>query len=215
MLLDKDQAQALRDRFDEQAKGIHQGGIPILTGGLDVKPFPTTAPRDAQLVELMRMSAEDIAHAFGVPLPLIIVGGTFNSTHELIALWWRTGLGALIELIEQAYDLVAGLRGFPHDYTEFDTDALLRAAPRDHIEMLVRGVQGGVFSPNEARGQLGYDAVDFGSEPRVQQQVVPLSAAGAIPAAPAAPAAAPVPVRSRAERRAALADMVERNLGDR
>jgi hypothetical protein len=73
------------------------------------------------------------------------------------------------------------------------------------------------MSPNEARADLGYDAVEFGAEPRVQQQVVPLSAAAAIPGAPAAPAApaAAAPVRSRAERRAALADMVERNLGDR
>jgi hypothetical protein len=37
----------------------------------------------------------------------------------------------------------------------------------------------------------GLDDVKFGDEPRVQQQVVPLSAAAAIPATPPAPAPPP------------------------
>ena len=39
-------------------------------------------------------------------------------------------------------------------------------------------MQGGIFAPNEARELEGLDSVEFGDEPRVQQQVVPLSAAG-------------------------------------
>ena len=50
------------------------------------------------------------------------------------------------------------------------------------------GVQGGVFSPNEARNLEGLNSVEYGNEPRVQMQVVPLSAAADIPApGPAAP----------------------------
>ena len=37
--LDKDQVQALRDRWNEQAKGLQQGGTPILTAGLKVQPW--------------------------------------------------------------------------------------------------------------------------------------------------------------------------------
>jgi hypothetical protein len=67
---------------------------------------------------------------------------------------------------------------------------LRRFNQKDRIDARVRGVQGGVFPPNEARNQEGYDNVPFGDEPRVVQQVVPLSAAGSIPAAPpSAPAA--------------------------
>jgi len=57
-------------------------------------------------------------------------------------------------------------------------------------------VQGGVLSPNEARLLEGFPKVEFGDEPRVQQQVVPLSAASKIQAPPAAPrpgAAPPAP----------------------
>jgi hypothetical protein len=86
-----------------------------------------------------------------------------------------------------------GLSGQPDEYCEFDTAALLRSDQKDRIDALVRGVQGGVFSPNEARNQEGYDNVPYGDEPRVQQQVVPLSAAGLIPSAPGpeAPPSAP------------------------
>ena len=84
--------------------------------------------------------------------------------------------------------------------------ALLRSALKDRIEALARGVQGGIFAPNEARQQEGLDAVEFGDEPRVQQQVVPLSAAGKIPAAPAPPLHRPLqlqqPTTTASSRRA-------------
>ena len=67
------------------------------------------------------------------------------------------------------------------DYCELNTGALLRSDQKDRIESLVRGVQGGVFSPNEARNLEGLDSVEYGDEPRAQQQVVPLSAAANIP----------------------------------
>jgi hypothetical protein len=56
-------------------------------------------------------------------------------------------------------------------------------------------VQGGIYSPNEARNLEDLDTVKDGDEPRLQQQVVPLSAASAIqpsahgPKIPAAPPA--------------------------
>jgi phage portal protein BeeE len=59
------------------------------------------------------------------------------------------------------------LKGQPDEYVEFDTAALLRSAFKDRIEGLTRGVQGGILAPNEARNSEGYDAVEFGDEPRV------------------------------------------------
>ena len=100
--------------------------------------------------------------------------------------------------VEQAYDQLFNLEGEPQNYTEFDTAALLRSAQKDRIEALVRGVQGGLLSPNEARNQEGYDDVPYGDEPRMQQQCVPLSAAASIPTAPGpeAPPAAPASAKT-------------------
>ena len=111
----------------------------------------------------------------------------------LMQLWIATGMGFCLNHVVEAMGVFFQLKGQPDEYVEFNTDALLRSQLKDRIEALARGVQGGIYAPNEARISEGLDEVPFGSEPRVQQQVVPLSAAGQIPAAPApgAPPAAP------------------------
>jgi hypothetical protein len=101
--------------------------------------------------------------------------------------WIATGLGFALNHIEESFGLLFQLKGQPDEYVEFSTEALLRSAMKDRVEALARGVQGGIFAPNEARNSEGYDSVEFGNEPRVQQQVVPLSAAGKIQAAPGPP----------------------------
>ena len=183
----------MRDRWNEQSKGLHAGGVPILTAGLKVQPW-TVPAKDAELATVMKISDERIALAFRVPLQILGIGGTpFSSTELLMQSWIASGLGFAINHIEEAYGVLFALKGQPDEYVEFDTAALLRSAFKDRIDALVRGVQGGVLAPNEARNVEGYETVKFGDEPRVQQQLVPLSAAGAIPPAPGAPGAPPMP----------------------
>ena len=180
LAMDKDQVQALRDRWDEQTKGINQGKVPILTSGLKVQPW-TVGGRDAQIAEMMKMSKENIALVFRMPLPVLGMSGqTFGSTEALMQFWISTGLGFALNHVESAFDLLFGLKGQPDEYTELSTDPLLRSAQKDRIEALARGVQGGIYSPNEARNMESLDSVKDGDEPRVQQQVVPLSAASQI-----------------------------------
>jgi HK97 family phage portal protein len=180
LVLDKEQVQALRDRWDEQSKGINQGKTPILTAGLKVQPW-TVGGRDAQIAEVMKFTEQHIALAFRVPLQILGIGGTpYSSTELLMQSWIATGLGFCLNHIEEAFGLLYALKGQPEEYVEFDTAALLRSAHATRIEALARGVQGGIYSPNEAREMEGLDKVKAGEEPRVQQQVVPLSAAEAI-----------------------------------
>jgi len=187
--LDKDQVQALRDRWNEQSKGLHAGGVPILTGGLKVTPWTTPATgRDMQVAELLKLTDERIALVFRVPLQVLgIANAPFSSTTALMQIWLATGLGFCLNHIEEAFDKLFGLAGEPIEYCELNTDALLRSDRKDRIESLARAVQGGILSPNEARNSEGFDSVPHGDEPRVQAQVVPLSAAAGIPSAPAAP----------------------------
>ena len=117
--------------------------------------------------------------------------GPQGSTESLMGFWVSTGLGFAANLIEDAFGRVFALGGWPDDYLELDLEALLRANFRDRIEGLARGVQGGIFSPNEARAKEDLPAMPFGDEPRVQQQVVPLSAWDKAPPATPAPDAPP------------------------
>jgi HK97 family phage portal protein len=193
LVLDKDQVQHLRDRWNEQAKGLKQGGTPILTAGLKVQPW-AMGGKDTAIADVLKLSKENIALAYRVPLQMLGLGGpTYASTEALMQGWIAMGLGFAVNHIEEAFGLLFQLDGQPNEYVEFDTGALLRSAEKDRIESLTKGVVGGIFSPNEARNQEGLDDVEFGDEPRVQQQVVPLSAAGKIPAAPGPQAAPPAP----------------------
>lgn len=215
LVMNKDQVQALRDRWEEQVKGLHAGGTPILTAGLKVAPWGMTS-KDATIAETMKMSDEHIALAFRIPMQILGLGRgtTMRSTESLMQFWIATGLGFALKQVEGAYGLTFDLDGHPDEYVEFDTDILLRSALKDRMEALTRGVQGGVFSPNEARAMEGLPAVTDGEEPRLQAQVVPLSAANKIPSAPSSPAApgphAPPPATLAAAKD--MSDAVRRSL---
>lgn len=187
------QAKELRAAWDEQTRGAGAGGTPILTAGL--KPVTVSAKAvDAQVAELMKMSDQHIALAFRVPLQIFGLGGnTYGSTELLMQSWIASGLGFALNHIEEAFGHLFGLGGYPDEYVEFDTGALQRSAFKDRIEALARSVISGMHSPDEARNELNLPRVanGHGSEPRVQQQVVPLSWHAQQPEPPEAPAPLP------------------------
>lgn len=191
LVLTKDQATELRERWNEQSQGLNAGGVPILAAGLKWASMAGTA-RDAQLAEILKMSDQNVALAFRIPLQILGIGDTpFASTEALMSSWKASGLGFALNHIEEAFGLLFGLKGVPDEYLEFDTGALLRSAFKDRVEGFARGVQGGIFAPNEARAEFEYGAAKFGDEPRVQQQVVPLSAWAATPPAIPGPSSPP------------------------
>jgi HK97 family phage portal protein len=192
-VLNKEQLFQLRDAWNEQSKGLNQGGVPILAGGLKPVSLGTTA-HDAQLAEMLKLTEQHIALAYRVPIAILgIAGNTTSSSEAMMQSWIASGLGFALNHIEEAFGALFGLAGQPEEYLELSTSSLLRSARKDRIEALVKGVQGGIYSPDEAREEEELPEVPggYGKEPRVQQQVVPLSAAAAIPAAPAPPPSPP------------------------
>ena len=188
--LTRQQIDMLRAAWGEQAQGLNAGGVPILSNGLSWQPLGISS-QDSEIAAAFNMTVEDVARAFRVPLPLVgsPVGATYNNVEQLIALWMSTGLGFVLEHIESALDATLEIaRG---SAIEFDTDALQRTDFKGRVEALTKGISGGLYSPNEAREREGLPRVEFGDEPRLQAQVVPLSRVDAAPAtsAPAAPAA--------------------------
>lgn len=192
-MLTPEQVTTIRGLWNEQAAGMNKGGTPILTAGLTAHPIGMSAV-DAQLVEMLKLSDEAIATALRVPHPLVGLGSApFASTEALMQFWLASGLGFVLNHFEEAFGNLFRLYGQPDEYLEFDTGALQRSAFKDRIEALARSVQGGLHSPDEGRAELELSKVPggFGEEPRVQQQVVPLSAWGETLNAPAAPPPAP------------------------
>jgi len=198
--LSSDEVKALRQLWNEQTQGANQGGTPILNAGLKWNSAIVNS-RDAQLAEFLQIADQRIATAYRVPLAILSLmsgQGPQGSTESLMRFWRSTGLGFAANHIETAFDRLFGFSGYPDEYLELDLDALERSEFKAHIEGLARGVQGGVFSPNEARARMELPKVEFGDEPRLQTQDVPLSAwyqpppdMPTAPPSPAAPAIAP------------------------
>lgn len=172
--LNAEQTADLRRRWDEQTKGDNAGGTPILTWGLKAAAVGTSA-KDSALADMLKLTDQNIALAFRMPLQVLGIGGTpFASTEALMAAWKSTGLGFALNHIEEAFGLLFRLNGQPDEYLEFDTDALLRSSFKELIDALSAGTHR-VMTINEARARISLPKVDGGDEIRVQQQDVPLS----------------------------------------
>lgn len=170
------QTKDLRAAWDAQTKGENVGGTPIMTWGLKAKSV-TTTPRDGQLAELMKMTDQNIALAFRMPLQVLGIGTSMpGSTEQLMSAWRSTGLGFALNHIEEAIGNLFGLKGMPDEYLEFDTDALLRSSFKEQIDALVQGT-GKVMTSNEARDRIGLGRKDGGDELFVQMQDIPQSLA--------------------------------------
>lgn len=175
--LTADQTRDLRTRWNEQTQGEGAGGTPILTWGLKAKKVETTA-HDSQLAEMLKMTDQNVALAFRIPLQILGVGGTpFASTEMLMQSWVASGLGFALNHIEEAFGQLFKLSGVPDEYLELNTKALLRSAFKDLIAGLKDATIGGIMAPDEARNEIDLPTVPggHGAMPRVQQQVVPLS----------------------------------------
>lgn len=192
--MSQEQNESLRTKLSQRLSGLNEGMPLVLSNGM--KPYPlTTNAVDAQLAELLKMSSTNIALAHRIPLQVLGLGETtYSSTEVLYQAWLASGLGFTNNHIETAFDALFRLPGYPEEYLELDTHGLLRSAYRERIEGLARGVISGIYSPDEARAAEDLSAVPggVGSEPRVQQQVVPLSfGADMQPPSPNPPPAAP------------------------
>lgn len=171
------QTKELRERWDEQTKGDGAGGTPILAWGLKAKPVTVTA-QDGQLADLLKMTDQNVALAFRMPLQILGIGGTpFASTEALMSSWKAMGLGFALNHIEEAFGQLFRLKGFPEEYLELDTNALLRSSFKEMLEALSNGTKR-VLTPDEARAFMDLPKVPGGNELLVQMQDIPLSMAG-------------------------------------
>jgi HK97 family phage portal protein len=192
--INEDEKRALRASWEEQTKGPNAGGTPILSWGLKWQQTSQSG-RDAQLAEMLQITDGRIASAYRVPLELLSLfgaaGNPAGSVENLMRFWIASGLGFCLNHIEEAVGRFFGLAGQPDEYLELDTAALERSNMKDRLAALAQGVQGGIYAPNEARALEDLPAAEDGDEPRVQQQVVPLSFGAKPPPPPPPPPASP------------------------
>lgn len=168
------QVEELRARWDEQSRGLNAGGTPILTNGLKWEPM-SIAAKDTAFADIMKMTEQNVALAYRVPLQVLGIGEQkFSTTELMMSSWLASGLGFCINHIEQGFDRLFNLAGGLVEYTEFDTSVLLRSDFKSRVEAWAAGVKGRLFSSDEARADFEFGRKPGGDQIFGQQQDIPL-----------------------------------------
>ena len=168
-------AARLKASWDTNYGGDNYGKTAVLGDGLEYKAVATTAV-DAQLIEQLAWTAEDVCRAFGVPAYKVGVGAmpAYNNIEALDQAYYSQTLQELIECIELLID--EGLE-LPSKYrSEFDLEQLLRMDSMTQTQVLKERVAAGLLSPDEGRAKIGYGPVPGGNTPYMQQQNYSLAA---------------------------------------
>ncbi|MDN7932050.1 phage portal protein [Burkholderia metallica] len=168
-------AQRLKKQMDEYS-GMGAGGTLVAGDGLVYNPMTMTGS-DAQTVEHLQWTAQDVARCFHVPghkIGLDTGSRTANSSAIYEAMYYSDCLQAYLEAIELLLDDAFGVPdtvGF-----KFDTSGLMRMDEAAMLSANAQSVGAGIMAPNEARARQGLAPKEGGDAPYMQQQNYALSA---------------------------------------
>jgi HK97 family phage portal protein len=169
----QDTADRLKENWERNFSGQNAGRVAVLGDGLEYKAMAVSAT-DAQLIEQLKWTAENVCTAFHIPPYMIGVGPmpTYNNIEALNTQYYVQALQNPIESIELLID--EGL-SLPSDIgVEFDLDQLLRMDTAARVTAARDALTAGM-SPNEGRKKFfGLPPVAGGDTPYMQEQNWPL-----------------------------------------
>jgi len=175
-----DVAKRLKDAWETNFSGNNIGKVAVLGDGLKYESMSVN-PVDAQLVEQLKLSAEQVCSVFHVPSYMVGAAPPppYNNVEALHQQYYSQCLQALIESIEASLDEGLGLGKMSDGKTlgiELDLDGLLRMDSATHIEVLSKAVGSAIMAPDEARQKRNLPPVKGGATPYLQQQNYSLEA---------------------------------------
>lgn len=168
-------AQRVRDYWQTAYSGNNAGKVAVI--GADMK-FTSFAMKgvDAQLVEQMRYSDEQICQPFGIPPFKIGIGSipAGMSLDDINQLYYDDALGSDVEAMENLLDEGLGLADKPGLAICVDTGPLLRMNLSKQVDIETKKVGGKISTPNESRAALNMGKTGGGDTLWGQQQDYPL-----------------------------------------
>lgn len=197
-------AKRLKEYWETNFTGENAGRVAVIGDGLKYEGLAVPAA-DAQLAEQLKLTKEDIAGIFAMPLYKIGAGPVpaNNNVEALNQQYHSDCLQTHLESIELCLDEGLGLDKVPGKVygCEFDLDVLLRMDSATQIKTLAEGVGAAIYSPNEARRRMNLPPVDGGETPYLQQQNYSLAALDKRDSQddPFAKATTPAPAESESE----------------
>lgn len=147
-------------------RGADRKRVAVIEEGMEIQQLSLT-PEDGQFLETQQDLRQQIAAALMVPPHMMGLADKATSwgsgiAEQNIGLLTYT-LGPDIVIWEER--LAADLLTAPQKYQiKFNVRALQRGAFESQIDTLVKGIQGGIYSVNEARAWLDLNRIDQGDE---------------------------------------------------
>jgi HK97 family phage portal protein len=199
--------------WEQNFSGNNIGRLAV--GGDGLKYEPMTIPaQEAQLIEQLKWTVENIASCFH--MPLFMVGGPVPAGTKVAEQQQMYYSGCLQSLIESLEDHLDEGLSLPTDYyIELDLDGLIRMDQSAQMTALAEGVKGSILAPDEARAKLNRKPVAGGASPMAQEQnfsLLALSKRDALPDPWASRSAAKVPVPASEPPAKQLAAMTEKEI---
>jgi HK97 family phage portal protein len=172
-------AVRLKAHWEQNFTAEKIGRIAVLGDGLKYEAM-TISATDSQLVEQLKMSAEQVCSAFHVPAYMVgaAPAPAYNNVQALNQQYYSQCLQSPIEALEACLDegLGLGMVDGRELATMFDIDDLLRMDTATMTASLRDQVGSGIASPDEARRRLNLPPVPGGATPYLQQQNYSLAA---------------------------------------
>lgn len=179
--LNPDQRAAIRRNFAELTEGS-EDQLFVLEANMKFERT-SLSPVDMQLLESRKFQVEDIARFMGVPS--VLINDTSGTTawgsgiHQIIQGFYKLGLTPYTVRLQASIQRTLMPLADRDTYViEFDFDALLQADFASRMDSYNKGVNGGVISPNEARGREGLPPKPGGDKIYLNGTLVP---AGTVP----------------------------------
>lgn len=153
--------------------GNNIGKVAVLGSGLKYEAM-TIKASDAQLIEQLKWTGQDVCSAFHVPPHKIGLGQapTYNQVETLNQDYYSQCVQIHFEAIELLLD--EGLELPAKLGTEFEVEDLLRMDSAAKMKMVTDGLGKGVFTINEGRAKFDMPPVPGGDTLYLQQQYYPL-----------------------------------------
>ena len=149
--VEPDEVKAIKQEIEAKVVGYENAGrIPVINRKLKFTPWQMTS-KDAQFLESRAFSVQEIARWFGVPANLLMDPGAVST--------WGTGVEiqnrglARFSLHPWAARIEQRLsRLLPNPrFVEFDFTSLERPTPEQEVDLIIKELQAGLLTEDEAR----------------------------------------------------------------
>jgi len=175
-LTDDQRAMILQDLDTKFSSSSNAGRPLLLEGEFDYMQMGLN-PKDMDFLELMNMSAREIALCFGVPAQLVgIADQTYANVAEArLSLYEETIIPLLDRLQSDLNEYLSPLyEGNLSIRYDIDSIPAMAEKRKQIFANVSQGVQQGILTRNEARDRLGLEPVDGGDSLLVPSNLFPL-----------------------------------------